>query len=408
MDNQNFVPPSNSQITPPNYSVSKKPLLLVSFLLILSLIIILLLVFKLFFSNYNSSIPSSNLSPTPIAKISQQISIISTQIPSLVPSPTPEQKVKIVYNKKGNIWLVNSDGTGVRQLTTDGDDLNLRYSVSSLKNESEILFYKCSSPDFLCEVFSKNLIEGTEKMEFNPQKRISSLVFNANNNSFFYIGSDTSGNSSLYIHGVGPEKELLKFKPILGRGGSLDDEISLANSPDHKYLLLVNTLTQPNFEDDKTTIWVFDSMGNNVLTIAKEFATHAYWESNNSFIYQDGQTIFRKKISGEEEQVSLLTGSIGSISKDKQYLFIWDVQDNGEVISRCFNIISYEIVDLKNNASYPVLLNNDKLVAIKTAADVDSYLGFITKGLVIYDLAKNSELILDSSESISKFIIAKE
>lgn len=393
--------PQESQIKPPEYSASKKPLFLIILLLVISVLILIALVFVLISSkNKSQKAPIPTVVPTQTQ---------DTNVPTSVISPTTQvPNPLVVYIREGNIWSVKSDGTSVRQLTRDGDNNSIRYSSLDFINKEEIGFIRCETNINTCTIQNKNLTNNEEKTILKKENSISVFTVDSNSKLIAYIGDNSEELPTLYFFENGNEKKILDFQASLGRGGGLNDEISLSFSTDNRYLLVVNTATQPNSVDDKKTIWVIDRLGNVIDSIQKGFATDAVWDMTNRFLYKDGEAIFKKTVGGLEESLGNLPGYDISISLDKKNILIWNVSDNGQTNLSSYVINSKSSSELKKDLGYPKWLDSKDVVAIKTAQSSDSYLGFTTNGLVKYNIDSKEEKVLDSNSSIYQFIIQPE
>lgn len=391
--------PDKTQIAPPNYNPSKKPIYLIIFLLLVS-ILLLGFVF-LFFLKSQSNKLSQITQPTIIPnKTSPSV------IPSLAISPTTQEvNSLILYIREGNIWSVKSDGTSLRQLTRDGDD-NIRYSSLVFISNEEAGFIKCINTN-KCSIQSKNLITSEEKKLLEKDNFLTAFTIVNNGKLIAFIGNNSQELPILYYFENGSERKILDFQPSLGRGGSLSDEISLAFSPDDKYLLVVNTITQPNLAKDMKTIWVIDRMGNTLDSIPKGSATNAVWETPTRFFYKDNEAVFRKTVGGSEENLGNIAGHGVSVSPDKKNILTWNADDSGQTIVFSYLIDSKISTEVKQNLGYSKWLDNKDIIAVKTSRSNDSYLGFVTTGLVKYDINSREEKVLDSNSSIYQFVIQR-
>lgn len=374
------------------------------FLLTLSLFIsIIVLVFILINGKSKAIKPEIQLTPTivkdAIKPFPTALNITKTPISS------PEAQLNnplIIYLKDKNIWSVKADGTTLRQLTIDGDQKGIRYTGLTFKNKDNISFAKCLDSENKCAVKTKNIVTSDETEEFNTQNNISFLAWDKNNTVIAYILS-SSTSQSLYFYQTDNSKKIFTFETSLGRGGGYGDELALFWSPDDRYLLVVNTGTQPNQKNDKTSIWVFDRFGNILTAIGKDYATKARWVSNTEFIYQAQDKLFKHLVSGSDQEISKLDGYISSVNLNN--LLIWKYNDDGTT-----NIISYSLdqqtsFPAGDNIINPIWYDNNSIIAIKTSPDSNSMFGFGNTALVSYDLKSKKELILDSNPNIYEFML---
>ncbi len=396
-NNQQFKPPSTQQVVPPEYNPSKKPLFLVIGFVIT---IVLILVLIVFWGTRNKT-PEQ---PQP-TKVPSSASPTATPYVSISPSTTEAKKSLIVYLKENNIWSVKSDGTSLKQLTRDGDSTTIRYQALTFKGAEDLSFARCQSPDFVCEIVSKNLASGEEKVVYDPKENISAISWDEKGSILAYIGNSIEGVPTLTSVTDGTPKKTVVFEPGLGRGGGLDDEVSLTFSPDGKYLLVVNTVTQPNLANNETTIWVVNTQGEIVTSINKKFATDAIWDTSTTFIYRSAASVFRKNVTGSEQELASLEGVDISLSTDKKNIIFWATSDSGVTATKTYSLESKTTTEVRKDLIYSRFANKNIIIGVKTTPSTDSYFGFSTQGLVSYNLLTQEEHLLDSSTSISQFIV---
>lgn len=389
--NHEFVPPKKEQLNPPQYSPSKIPILLITFLFISLLIIfgVLILLFR-----QKTVIPAETVkTPTPI--------ITNISFVTITPLIKPENPL-IIYLRDGNLWSVRTDGTSLIQLTRDADPQSFNYTSPIIKKSNEIIFGQCIHNQYECTIKSKNLDTGEEKVMFEPKTYVSAYAWDKNTLLLVFIASQKEGVSSLYFYENGNNHKVLDFAKASGRGGGLGDEISLNFSPDGRYLLVVNTTTQPNASQDPNTLWLFDQNGNTILI--KE-ATNAIWESNASFLGKKKDGIYRYNLAGREEKIADILGYNFTLSPDKKKLLYWSVNDDGTTAVSLYDLNTKVSEEIKKNLGYPKWTKNSEILAVKTNVSADSYYGFTTNGLIVFNLETKEEHLLDSNSSIFQFII---
>lgn len=400
MNNTVFTPEQKSEIKPPNYQPSRKPVLLVFVFLVLAAILLPLLYFISVRNNLNKTLTS--LQDNSVTPADSQPAA-STQ----TPSPTPAKSLKtVIYLKDANIWSVQQDGTKLRQITRDGSvDAGIDYHSLAQNDDSEIFYVRCEKNDGTCRIISKNLDTNEELDIYTSQYRISGISSELKDEQIIVIRPDSDGTVKLYYVTDGSEKEVYKFSSSLGRGGSLDDQISIQISTDGTKILVVNTITQPNLDNDTTTIWVFDTEGNKLDTVAKGLATNASWLDNSAYLYRSEAKIYRRNITGTEEEILDIHGYDITPSSNAQLVVSWNILDNGQTQALVQALENKTVIYQKEDLGFPQLLDNDTLLAVRTVADDQSYLGFTTNGLVTIDLTSGQETVLDSSSTISKEIL---
>lgn len=389
---------TGSQIKPPDYKSSFKPLYLLIIIAVVSLTVFLTF---LFFTNRKSASPTDNLNIQPAPVVSLPVSSLTVATQPVSSSQTAVLNNKtIVYLREGNIWTVTSDGTSLRQVTKDSDQI-ITYKALTYKNKNEIVFAKCRINENKCLINNKNLLTNEEKEEFNITGEVSKIAWNDTEKLLAYTKTGEKENA-LYFIQKDQTKKIIDFEQSLGRGGGYNDELFLSWSANDKYLLVVNTLTQPNNKDDKTTIWVFDKTGNLLTKINKGSASKARWIDNSGFIYQSG-SVFQHDINGQDKEIGSFEGIISSI-RDKNILY-WNSDDKGVISVKSYSLSNKTSTDVAKNISLPYWVNNDLVIGLKTVADSDSMFGFTQKGLVTHNIITSEERILDSNSTISQFIV---
>jgi hypothetical protein len=190
----------------------------------------------------------------------------------------------------------------------------------------------------------------------------------------------------------------------LGRGGGLDDEISLSFSPDGKYLLVVNTSTQPNLNSDPVTIWVFDDAGDIVERTGTRSATNASWFNSATYLYMEQGTVYKKNIGGNAISIGPLKGHNPQLSPDKSKLAYWYQSDDQQIFLSLFDIAGATSQDFMPDLIYPVWPSDDFIFAVKARVSGDNYLGFDTEGLVRINTNTKDEILIDPGPSITQFL----
>lgn len=227
-----------------------------------------------------------------------------TQI--ITPTPTPpivaSTVKKITYVKDNAVWVISADITDKTQLTksTNAIITNLTW-----KNSGELSFVRCT---LACQIITLNISTNSETIEIE-QPRILALDWNKSGTKLVYLYSLPDGQMKLDLKTGNASNVIKNFFAGPGRGGSLDDEVSIHFSPDDKYILVTNTLTVGN-PQDKNTIWVIESeTGKEVFAIPigeTGWPTQAVWMPNNyTFIYKEGPVL--KSVNGLKESNTFVT-----------------------------------------------------------------------------------------------------
>ncbi len=218
-------------------------------------------------------------------------------------SPTPisqnSKTKKIAYVKENSIWIINSDGSEKNQLTQPSNSI---IRSISWKNNKELSYIRCT---LSCQLLTVEPGSNLETIE-TEQPQILTLNWNNAGNQLAYLYRLPDGQMKLDIKSKEASNTIKNFFAGPGRGGSLDDEVSIHFSPDDKHILVTNTLTTGN-PQDKNTIWVLDAYsGKEVLSIPISeggWPTQASWTENEKFIYKQGSQVLKRDISKQQPQL---------------------------------------------------------------------------------------------------------
>lgn len=211
------------------------------------------------------------------------------QIPQVSDTPsTPSASLKkIAYVKDNSIWSINSDGTNKSQMLQSSPNKFLSQIV--WKNLNTVSYISCDTNCRVTNVGAETNIEVPE-----TENQILTLGWNHAGNQLAYIYRLPDGQMKLNFKTNGVNNTVKNFFVGPGRGGSLDDDVSIYFSPDDKHVLVTNTLTTGN-PQEKNTIWVFDSSGKEILAIPiadKGWPTQARWAEPDKFIYKQGDNFY--------------------------------------------------------------------------------------------------------------------
>ncbi|MBI2029689.1 hypothetical protein HYT02_04690 [Candidatus Gottesmanbacteria bacterium] len=380
------------QIKPVDYSPSKKPVYIITFLLILLLVEIAVIITLLVGRNRQ---PEVKIQPTPIPTV------------TTIPQDNTSTSSSIVYSRDNNIWSVRPDGTQLRQITRDGDGTTITYPSYMFIDKDILVFIKCIISQSSCSVIERNLITDTETPGIDIPTLITNYSQSTDNDPVFaYITSASSGSSNLVMK-IGDNTEtIIEFAPGLGRGGSFSDEQSLKFSANNQYLLVVNTGTQPNIDDDKTSIWIVDKKGNIVDTIGGDFASNAVWESNNRILYLQSGNLYRRVVGSESTLIGPLDGYNISMSSDGKTFLYWNTSDDGTTIVNTYTLADNKTQEVTGNISSPKWVDLNSFAGFSTIKSEESMFGFELDGLVNYSIANSKITTLDSNSSIWNVVVS--
>lgn len=395
--------PDQSSLKPINYSPSKRPLVIISLLLFFLIIAVGIIITLLF--TQNNEFKASSTAPTPVITQPNEESTASSSS-----EISDEVYSYIAYEKNNNIWLVRSDGTQMRQITRDGDGNQIRYPSFQIFDPSIVVYTRCDTDAGTCTVMKRDVSTSTESELFSIPTLISKYQQSDSTGQWYsYITQGLDGSSKLIMGVDGEEKEIVQFAPGLGRGGSLDDQVSLEFSPNGDKLLVVNTSTQPNLENNTTTLWIIDKRGNIVDTVSDEFASNALWDDNNTIVYKNNSAlVYKKTIGSSPVLVGEINGYDFDISDDGSTLLYWVNNGDGTTAVNTYSLDDGFIKEVSKNMGYTKWLGPNRIVGLKTDPETgtESYLGFSIDGLTTYNTVNQELLILDSDPLVFHFTVS--
>lgn len=230
----------------------------------------------------------------------------ASQTPTTSPTPGPAVPVLIysttsncpssscaaaewAADRKDDLWIYESSDGSHYRLTSDGDavvevlpQFTGRNTVSFVEGSEEqkpgvamfeLAFKAGSTAKELFRVEAGNIF----RYDWSPDG--SSVAF---------LNFNDEGASALQIwtRSDGKIRSVKSFPELLGRGVGLEDEVSVAWSPDGKSILVVDTFRDPPLT---VTMWVLDLDGKDI--VPARAGTFGRWGS-------DSKTIYYKDYSG--------------------------------------------------------------------------------------------------------------
>jgi dipeptidyl aminopeptidase/acylaminoacyl peptidase len=222
-------------------------------------------------------------------------------------SPTPAVGPALVYSTTSNcpssscaaaewaadrendLWIYEIESGTHYRLTADGDivvevlpQFTGRNTVSFVQGIEE---QKPGSALFELDLKAGSSAKELFKVEGGTIFRYD---WSSDGSSVAFLNFDDEGASALRIwtRSDGKIRTVKSFPALLGRGVGLEDEVSVAWSPDGKSILVVDTFRDPPL---KVTMWVLDLAGKDI--IPARAGTFGRWGS-------DSKTIYYKDYSG--------------------------------------------------------------------------------------------------------------
>ena len=330
-----------------------------------------------------------------IARLTNQ-PVVPVVVPSVTPSqqgtqptsPVKASSVKhLLYIKDSNIFSLASDKKREQQLTTDGSTLII-YKQPQWISENAISYTRCvhenaqDTMPYTCTLTTKTLGGETKNIvTLNAQKNtngiysggtIHTYAWNPRFTQIAYLSNepptDAEAQEDPFLHGKDilhlrdlvqqSEQTLTEFKRFGGRGGSLDDDLSLHFSPDSKKLLFNYT---PIHETDKGTLFVYDVVSQSVIwQQANRITTFGRWLDTDTFVAKQlpsdgtttGGTLIRANVSSHAIDTIGFIGNaynLQVLSKEEVIFFSTNpLVDEGIRIER-FNLTSVTKNLIKDN-----------------------------------------------------------
>lgn len=199
------------------------------------------------------------------------------------------QGALVAYQEAGDLWLYNADADESRRITNDGDQ---RAEWSPQFLGPGCLVYATGGPSI--EVL--DLSSGSRRLLLDEGGSIWSIALAPDGATLVYLHIDHNVDSTFRLKRVamsGGEPEVVhQFHQSAGRGGSSEDEVSAAWSPDGSKLLVSNTHEfSREFENGAT--YVFD---------ATSFETLAMWKGTHPRWSPDGETLYFRGFASQDAQ----------------------------------------------------------------------------------------------------------
>ncbi len=312
----------------------------------------------------------------------------SVPTPSAPVIPTPTQK-KIAYTKDNALWVVNIDGMKNEQIFVATPSGKVTITGTAWKDKDNLSYVLCA--DAKCVIYDYGITTKTFTTEVNAGPvNIAALAWNHNGTQLVTLYGPFGGPMKLSFK-LGAVATVVKtFAQAGGRGGSLDDNVSIYFSPDDKYVLVTDTATQPN-PTDKNTVWVFDASGKEIINEGADsgsWLTQARWIDAGSFVYKKGDKLYQRFVtSGVPPQV--LPDPVG--------------YNPVAVGGKIYSWTSGDLPKIGTMSGYyrPEVLDATHLVALKAKKlppEEAMMMSFTTAGLSVIDLSTNKATDLDTGD----------
>jgi hypothetical protein len=247
----------------------------------------------------------------------------------------------VAYVEAGDLWLFEVASNERRQLTSDGD-ATAEWSPAFAAPGCVVLATARIGSDAAIELLEL-APGGSRQVVVEETGAIRSLAVHPRTSEIAYLHIDYDLDSTFRLKRLvigGQAATAHAFAMNLGRGGSSEDEVSVAWSPDGARLLVANT-HEFTSEFAMGSIYVFDATGSEVL--ARWPGTHPRWSP-------DGQAVYFRGHAGDEDsdsgwqlmdlatmvavRLDMRTGSNGAaVSPDGRYV-AYDTSSFGDLPTR--------------------------------------------------------------------------
>lgn len=237
-------------------------------------------------------------------------------------SPGLVSAQRIAYKTENNLWVVNPDGTGKKQITTDGNDDTIWYTAFDWKSAGILSYAKCAAD---CRVYNKNISTMVETEVFTAApftQRISDMEWSHNGNTLGYIFTKADFSYEAVLRTGGSAITLKSWGIPPARGGGYFDGIEIGFSPDDSKVLVLNTIVGGG----ENTVTAFSSAGAVIVGLADvSFPT---FDGNSGFYYSDGDKIkkYDFSTSSSSNVYTFPSGNMGlnlRTSLDRNFIAFW-------------------------------------------------------------------------------------
>lgn len=317
---ENVTPTSN---IPEQKEKKKKlslPLILLLIMIILSLIaIIALLIIK----GRRETEVEKNVTDTPTDE-EDEGGTEEDEVDEDTSDTSPRDQDRIVYIKNNNVWVMNNDGTGKVQLTTDGSD-TVRYMAVDWKSPGVVSYAKC---DEVCTILIKDIESEVEELIYTGIPLIygfGAVEWSYDGATLAFLSSQEESLRKVALWNGSREITLHTYRETLGRGVGFSDGQYIQWCPDNSKLILFNTFIDGAFDK---SIMVFDVNGTKLVEISD--AVFPVFDGNDAFYYLDTEGLKRWNLSTSSSTTvtATVSGYDIKLSADRNFIAFWDENES--------------------------------------------------------------------------------
>lgn len=328
--------------------------------------------------------------------------------PTTTPTPTipSVSDPKVAYIYENNLWIVNGDGTGRTQITTDGNGDTVSYPAFDWKNPESLSYAKCDASG--CKIINYQLTttatvevltlppftQGVEAIEWSHNEAFLGYIFVKGDYSREAIIRNSSGTLTT----------LGTYPAPLGRGGTYADGIEVIFSPDNNKVIIFNTISTTAYGEN--SIYVYNTSGSSITTLS---GFSPSFDGIDAVYFSRGNEVLRKELGGVESSVTsipglgLYDGAYGfDLSPDGTALAYWIFSQTTPSKINYYNIGGAH-VPLATNYGEPIWFDNSSVIAYE--AQLEDFGIPYAKPLALVRISKidGSVTILDDRDNIYRY-----
>lgn len=310
-------------------------------------------------------------------------------------APTHTDQDRIVYIKNHNVWIVNNDGTGKKQMTTDGSD-SVKYDNVDFRYPGIISYSKCSGE---CRVYTKDISSGddeliVEMMPFTQAVTAARWSHDGEKLAYKFIKGDGSKDAVLWTETS--SITLHSYAPPGFHMADLNAGVDIEFSPNDKRILLFDSYVDSTF--DKPVI-VYNDEGTKLIEMTD--ATFPTFADNDNFYYKIGDELRMWRISSSTSYFVIpypVPDSYGfKTSCDSYFIAYWDGSAPSD-ITLLYHDTGGSSSAIADNYAGPEWLDSDSKYLVAVKAPELTATGYQSEGLAKLGRVDGSVLPLDDGE----------
>jgi len=377
-----------------------------------------------------------------LVKTSQQEQVGEPAVEiTAAPEVKKEKGVVLAYVKNSDVYTYHAGQSKETRATSDAKENAVWYGVPKVLDSERISYMRCerdgdtNQDPYTCSLILHNLASDEKQTllsntssantnNFQVGAEIRQYGWNSKNTELYYLVDEPNDDGTLenttvlYRYKVGESEPVLveRFTPTAGRGGSLDDEVYIAYSPNDERVLVVNTVLYPAIDEDEGTAFVYQAVdGERIWDNPGAWTTFGRWVSANEFVAKE-------TINGARQsdliRVNVATDTIEKPATDIEWLGVQAVtitnlvyylteEEAGEGLSvYAYSLDTNEVSEVYDGVIPREVLTNEQILVTTTKpcdeCGMDLYNGVETSGLGLLDVeAKTLQNLVTASDVFS-------